>query len=208
MLKVLIADDHPVVRRGLKQIIAEAADMVVSDEAANGWDVLEKVRTGNYDVVVMDITMPGKDGMDTLAQLKSENPGLAVLMLSMHPEEQFAVRALRAGASGYLTKESAQEELVAAIRRVSQGRNYVSSALAERLASVVRYGEHAPHETLSDREYQVMRLLASGKTVTEIAKALALSVKTTSTYRSRVLKKMCLKTNADLTRYAINNRLV
>ena len=149
MLKILIADDHPVVRRGLKQIIAETADMAVTDEATNGWEVLSKVRAGNYDVVVLDITMPGKDGMDVLAQLRYEKPGLPVLMLSMHPEEQFAVRALRAGASGYLTKESAQDELVAAIRKVSSGGKYVSSSLAEKLASVIQQGERLPHGTLS-----------------------------------------------------------
>jgi len=207
MLKILIADDHPVVRRGLKQIIAEAADMAVTDEATNGWEVLSKVGAGNYDVVVLDITMPGKDGMDVLAQLKYEKPGLPVLMLSMHPEEQFALRALRAGASGYLTKESAQDELVAAIRKVSSGGKYVSSSLAEKLASVVEKGERLPHGTLSSREFEVMRLLASGKTVTEIAGALSLSVKTISTYRSRILKKMQMKNNAELTRYAVNNRL-
>ena len=207
MLKILIADDHPVVRRGLKQIIAETADMAVTDEATNGWEVLNKVRAGNYDVVVLDITMPGKDGMDVLAQLRYEKPGLPVLMLSMHPEEQFAVRALRAGASGYLTKESAQDELVAAIRKVSSGGKYVSSSLAEKLAFVIQQGERLPHYTLSDRECEVMRQLASGKTVTEIATALSLSVKTISTYRSRILKKMQMKNNADLVRYAVNNRL-
>jgi DNA-binding NarL/FixJ family response regulator len=207
VLKILIADDHPVVRRGLKQIIAETADMAVADEATTGWEVLSKVKTGNYDVVVLDITMPGKDGMEVLAQLRYEKPGLPVLMLSMHPEEQFAVRALRAGASGYLTKESAQDELVAAIREVSRGAKYVSSSLAERLASVIQRGERLPHETLSDREWEVMRLLASGKTVTEIARALSLSVKTISTYRSRILQKMRMKNNAELTRYALDNHL-
>lgn len=170
--------------------------------------MLDKVRTGHCDVVVMDITMPGKDGMETLAELKYEKPGLPVLMLSMHPEEQFAVRALKAGALGYLTKESAQDELLAATRKVSQGRKYVSSSLAERLASALQDGERSPHENLSDREYQVMRLLASGKTATEISKELGLSVKTISTHRSRVLKKMHLKSNSDLTRHAIHNRLI
>jgi two-component system, NarL family, invasion response regulator UvrY len=209
MLKILIADDHPVFRRGLKQIIAEASDMVVADEATDGWDVLSKVRAGNYDVVLLDISMPGKTGIDVLSELKNEKPGLRILMLSMHPEEQYAVRALRAGASGYLTKESAPDELVAAIRKVSTGGNYVSSSLAEKLASVVQENaEQLPHERLSDREYRVMGMIASGKTVSEIAKELSLSVKTISTYRSRILQKMKMKNNAELTRYAISKSLI
>jgi two-component system invasion response regulator UvrY len=209
MLTILIADDHPVFRRGLKQIIAEASDMVVADEATDGWEVLSKVRAGDYDVVLLDISMPGKTGIDVLSELKNEKPGLRILMLSMHPEEQYAVRALRAGASGYLTKESAPDELVAAIRKVSTGGNYVSSSLAEKLASVVQENaEQLPHERLSDREYRVMCMIASGKTVSEIAKELSLSVKTISTYRSRILQKMKTKNNAELTRYAINNNLI
>jgi len=200
MLQILIADDHAVVRRGLRQIIAETSDMVVAGEATNGWEVLSKVRATSYDVVILDITMPGIDGMDVLAQLKSEKPGLPVLMISMHPEEQYAVRALKAGASGYLTKESAPEELVAAIRKVTAGGRYVSSSLAERLASILQENTNRlPHETLSDREYQVMSLIAT---------KLSLSVKTISTYRSRILDKMKLKNNAELTHYAIDNRLV
>ena len=209
MLKILIADDHPVFRRGLKQIIAETPDMVVADEATNGWEVLSKVRTSDYDVVLLDITMPGKDGLDVLTRLKSEKPRLPVLMLSMHPEEQYAVRALKVGASGYVTKESAPDELVVAIRKVSTGGKYVSSSLAERLASVVQENaEQLPHEGLSDREYRVMCMIASGKTVSEIANELSLSVKTISTYRFRILEKMKMKNNAELTHYAINNRLV
>ena len=155
MLRILIADDHPVFRRGLKQIIQETADMVVAAEAVDGREALLKARTGDYDVVLLDITMPIKNGVDVLSQLKHERPTLPVLMLSMHPEEQYAVRALRAGASGYLTKESAPEELVAAIRKVSTGGKYVSASLAERLASMVREDrESLPHETLSGREYQ------------------------------------------------------
>jgi two-component system invasion response regulator UvrY len=209
MLKILIADDHPVFRRGLKQIIAETPDMVVADEATNGWEVLSKVGTSDYDVVLLDITMPGKDGLDVLTRLKSEKPRLPVLMLSMHPEEQYAVRALKLGASGYVTKESAPDELVIAIRKVSTGGKYVSSSLAERLASVVQENaEQLPHEGLSDREYRVMCMIASGKTVSEIAKELSLSVKTISTYRFRILEKMKMKNNAELTHYAINNHLV
>jgi two-component system invasion response regulator UvrY len=209
MLKILIADDHPVVRQGLKQIIAETADIVVSGEAVDGLEAINKVRAGDYDVVLLDISMPVKNGIDVLAQLKYERPKLPVLMLSMHPEEQYAVQALRAGASGYLTKESAPEELVGAIRKVSTGGKYVSASLAEKLASIVQKGcPELPHQTLSERELDVMRLIASGKTVSEIARELSLSVKTISTYRSRILKKMQMKNNAQLTRYAINNRLI
>jgi two-component system invasion response regulator UvrY len=208
MLKILIADDHPVVRRGLKQIIAEISDMVVADEATDGWEVLSKVRAGDYDVVLLDITMPGKNGIDVLTQLKCEKPSLPILVLSMHPEEQFAVRALRAGASGYLTKESAPNELVTAIQKVSSGGMYVSPSLAEELASVIQQSEKLPHKSLSNREYQVMCLFASGKTATEIAKEMSLSVKTISTYRSRILEKMGMKNNAQFIRYAVKNRLV
>jgi two-component system invasion response regulator UvrY len=209
MLKILIADDHPIVRRGLKQIIDETTDMVVAGEAADGLEVLTKVRVGEYDVVLMDISMPVKNGIDVLAQLKYERPKLPVLMLSMHPEEQYAVQALKAGASGYLTKESAPNELVGAIRKVSTGGKYVSASLAEKLAAIVQKGyEELPHQTLSERELHVMRLIASGKTVSEIAKELSLSVKTISTYRSRILEKMQMKNNAQLTRYAINNSLI
>lgn len=209
MLKILIADDHPVVRQGLKQIIADSRDMAVGDEATNGWEVLSKVRASEYDVVLLDIAMPGMDGLDVLTQLKRERPRLPVLMLSMYPEEQFARRALRAGASGYLTKESAPDELVGAIRKVSTGGKYVSSSLAEKLAHDLHKDSRQPlHETLSGREYQVMCLIASGKTVTGIAGELSLSVKTISTYRHRILDKMELKNNAELTNYAVKNGLI
>jgi len=209
MLKVLIADDHPVVREGLKQIVTETQDMVVAGEANNGQEVLNKIREGDYDVIVLDITMPGRNGMDVLRQLRSERPRLPVLILSIHSEEQYALRALRAGASGYLTKESAPDELVVAIRKVSWGGKYISSSLAEKLAFKLEIGrEEAPHETLSDREYQVMCMIASGKTVMEIAQELSLSEKTISTYRSRILEKMKMKNNAELTYYAIKNQLV
>ena len=209
MLKVLIADDHPVVREGLKQIVTETQDMVVAGEANNGQEVLNKIREGDYDVIVLDITMPGRNGMDVLRQLRSERPRLPVLILSIHSEEQYALRALRAGASGYLTKESAPDELVVAIRKVSWGGKYISSSLAEKLAFKLEVGrEQAPHETLSDREYQVMCRIASGKTVMEIAQELSLSEKTISTYRSRILEKMKMKNNAELTYYAIKNQLV
>lgn len=209
MLRILIADDHPVVRQGLRQIITETSDMVVVDEASNGWEVLSKVRASSYDVVLLDISMPGRSGVDILKELKDERPGLPVLILSIHPEEQYASRALRAGASGYLTKESAPDELVAAIRKISTGGKYVSSSLAEILASELGTSdEELPHKTLSDREYQVMRMIALGKTVTEIAEELLLSVKTVGTYRSRILEKMKMKNNAEITYYAVKNRLV
>jgi DNA-binding NarL/FixJ family response regulator len=209
VLRILIADDHPVFRRGLKQIIEEASDLIVAGEAANGAEAFRKARTGDYDVVLLDITMPVKNGVDVLSQLKHDRPALPVLMLSMHPEEQYAVRALRAGASGYLTKESAPEELVAAIRKVSAGGKYVSASLAEHLASIVQSaGESPPHETLSRREYQVMCLIAAGKTVSEVARELSLSVKTVSTYRARILEKLQMKNNAELMRYATQNQLV
>ena len=209
MLKILIADDHAIVRQGLKQIVTETPDMVVSGEASNGQELLSKIKENDYDVVVLDITMPGRDGIDVLKQLRSERPELPILMLSIHPEEQYALRALKAGASGYLTKESAPDELVVAIRKVSRGGKYISSSLAEKLAFELEVGrEQAPHETLSDREYHVMCLIASGKTVMEIAQELSLSEKTISTYRSRILEKMKMKNNAELTYYAIKNQLV
>jgi len=196
MLKILIADDHAIVRQGLKQIVAETRDMVVAGEASNGQELFNKLKEDDYDVIVLDITMPGRSGMDVLRQLRSERPRLPVLILSVHSEEQYALRALRAGASGYLTKESAPDELVVAIRKVSLGGKYISSSLAEKLAFELEVGrEQAPHETLSDREYQVMCMIASGKTVTEIAQELYLSEKTISTYRTRILEKMNMKNN-------------
>lgn len=207
--KILIADDHVIVREGLKQIVAETSDMVVADEAGSGHEVLNKVLKNDYDVVVLDITMPGMNGVDILNHLKNQRPELPVLILSMHPEEQYAVRVLRAGASGYLTKESAPDELIAAIRKVSAGKKYVSSSLAEKLAFELETDTEKPlHETLSDREYQVMCMIASGKTVKEIAEELFLSVKTISTYRARILEKMKMKNNAELTYYAIKHGLV
>jgi len=209
MLRILIADDHPVFRRGLKELIQESPDMVVAGEAANGREALVKARTGDYDIVLLDITMPFQSGVDVLSQLRRERPTLPVLMLSMHPEQQYAVRALRAGASGYVTKESAPKELVTAIRRVSEGGKYVSASLAEHLASIVQGdAEGLPHETLSRREYQIMCVIASGKSVSEAAKALSLSPKTISTYRVRLLKKMNMENNAELIRYAMKNHLV
>ncbi len=205
MINVLIADDHAVVRRGLKQILAEDLSVGEVGEACDTHDLLRVVRQRPWDVVVLDITMPGRSGLDALKQLRQEWPRLPVLVLSMHPEDQYAVRALKAGASGYMTKESAPEELVGAIRRVLRGGRYISPSLAERLAVGV---EQEGKQALSDREYEVMLKIASGRTVGEIAAELGLSVKTVSTYRARVLEKMGMRTNAELTRYAIQKRLV
>jgi DNA-binding NarL/FixJ family response regulator len=209
MLRILIADDHPVFRRGLKQIIDETPDMYVADEAADGWEALRKGTTGDYDIVLLDISMPYKNGLDVLSQLKSARPALPVLVVSMHPEEQYAVRALKAGASGYLTKESAPEEMLLAIQKVSGGGKYVSVSLGENLASMLQGdGQLLSHQALSNREYQVLRLIASGKTVSEIGQELSLSVKTVSTYRARILEKLRMKINAELIRYATENQLV
>ena len=209
MIKILIADDHAIVREGLKQILAETPDMIVADEASNGQELIAKMEKSEVDVVLLDISMPGRNGIEVLKQLKAERPRASVLILSMYSEEQYAMRALRAGASGYLTKESAPDELIEAIRRVSKGRKYISPSVAEKLAVNLEPGtEKPPHEILSDREYQVMCMIASGKTVKEIGDELQLSVKTISTYRSRILEKLDLRNNAALTHYAIQNRLV
>jgi DNA-binding NarL/FixJ family response regulator len=209
MIKILIADDHAIVREGLKQILSESADLSVVDEASTGQEVLEKISKNDLDLVILDIAMPGRGGLDILKEIKTQKPRLPVLMLSMYPEEQYAVRVLKAGASGYLTKESAPGELVRAIRQISQGKKYVSPSLAEKLAVDLEISSDKPsHETLSDREYQVMCMIASGNTLKEIADGLSLSIKTISTYRSRILEKMNMKTNAELTHYAIKNNLV
>ncbi len=209
MTRILVADDHTVVREGLKQIVADTPDMVVADEASNGQEVLDKVSKTDYDVILLDISMPGRSGLDVLKELRSLRPELPILVLTMHPEEQYAVRVLKAGASGYLTKESAPDELIAGIRKVTSGGKYITASLAERLAIDLTTGAGKPlHEVLSDREYQVMRMIASGKTVTEIAEELFLSVKTVSTYRHRILEKMKMKNNAELIAYAIQNQLL
>lgn len=209
MIRILIADDHAIVRRGLKQILTEIPGVAAIDEAANGQEVLAMVNKEDYALVLLDISMPGRSGLDVLKQLRAERPGVSVLMLSMHPEEQYAVRALKAGAAGYLTKESAPDELIMAARKILAGGRYVSASLAERLAyDLDRPSDKPPHEILSDREFQILRMIASGKTVKEIGEGLALSVKTVSTYRARILAKMRLKNNAEITRYAIENGLL
>ena len=208
-LRVLIADDHAIVREGLKQILADSKDIIVSGEAKNGIEAIKLTREGNCDVVLMDISMPDRSGIDVLKQIKKEMPQLAVLMLSMHREDLYAIRSLKAGAAGYLNKQSAPSELVNAIRMVAQGMKYISPELAQVLARQIGDDQDAPlHESLSDREYQTLTMIASGKSVSDIAGELSLSVKTVSEYRSRLLTKMKLKNSAELTHYAIKHRLV
>jgi two-component system invasion response regulator UvrY len=208
MIRVLIADDHPIYRKGLLQILMDVPDMFAVDEVGSGEEALAKVWDKEYDLVLLDISMPGRGGLDALKILKSHLPKLPVLVLSMHPEEQYAVRALRAGASGYLNKECAWNELVNAINKVLEGGKYVSAALAEKLADNLGGDADKPlQEILSDREYQVFRMIASGKTVSAIADELSLSVKTISTHRVRILEKMKLTNNTELIHYAITNKL-
>jgi DNA-binding NarL/FixJ family response regulator len=209
MIKVIIADDHAIVRKGLKQILEDTDDMIVTDEAANSQEAIDKVRKGTFDVVILDLTMPGRGGVETLKEIKLMKPNLPVLVLSVHPEEQYAMRVLKAGAAGYINKESAPVELIEAIRKVASGRKYITAFLAEKLALNLDTDTVRPvHELLSDREYQVMCEFARGKTITDIAELLNLSTKTISTYRRRILEKMDLKSNAEITRYAIKNGLV
>ena len=208
-IRVFIADDHAIVREGLKQILAESPDVIVAGEADNGLDAIKLFRKAKCHVILLDISMPDRSGIDVLKQVKKENPDIAVLMLSMHREDQYAIRSLKAGAAGYLTKQSAPRELVTAIRQVAAGQKYVSAALAQELASAIGDDHDTPlHDTLSDREYQTLTMIASGKTVSAIAEELSLSVKTISEYRARLLIKMKLKNSAELTHYAIKNRLI
>jgi DNA-binding NarL/FixJ family response regulator len=209
IIKVFIADDHAIVREGLKQILAETRDIVVAGEAESGLDAIKLFRKSECQVMLLDISLPDRNGIEVLKQIKKEKPELSVLMLSMHREDQYAIRALKAGAAGYLTKQSAPKELVTAIRQVASGLKYISAALAQELANHVNDDhETPPHETLSDREYQTLTMIASGKTVGTIAKELSLSVKTVSEYRARLLVKMKLKNSAELTHYAIKNQLI
>jgi len=208
VIHVLVADDHAVVRRGLRQLLAETADIEVAAEAATAAEALDLVRAQAFDVVVLDLSLPGRGGLELLGEIKAASPQAAVLILTMHPEDQYALRALKAGAAGYLTKETAPELLVEAVRRVAKGGRYVSPTLAERLAvHVEKARPGAPHESLSDREFSVFRMLAGGRTVGQIADELSLSVKTVSTYRTRVLEKMGLSTNAELMQYAFRHGL-
>lgn len=209
MIKILIADDHAVVRRGLRQIINDEPDLDVVAEAQNGQEVLDQLEKTDCNVLVLDITMPDKNGLAVLQEVKAARPRLPVLILSMHPEDQFALRALKLGASGYLTKESAPEELVGALRKVVSGGKYISSTLAEQLVSEIASDSPRPSpERLSEREFQVLRMIAQGKTISQIAEEMHLSVKTVSTYRTRLLLKMKMKTNAELVRYAVQHGLV
>jgi len=209
MLRILVADDHEVVRKGLVNVLSETLQPVKIDEAGNGQEAVSKASKTEYDLVVLDMKMPGKSGLDVLKELKQHRPKLPVLILSMLPEEQFAVRAIRAGASGYLTKDAAGDELVLAIRKALKGERYISGSLAEILAGDLDGdSENPPHEILSDREYQVMLMIASGKPVGAIAKELCLSVKTISSYRTNILLKTRMKNNAEITHYAIQNNLV
>jgi DNA-binding NarL/FixJ family response regulator len=209
VIRVLVADDHAVVRRGLRQILAETPDIVVAAEASTADEVRRMVHDVHCDVVVLDINMPGGSGIALLGEIRRERPRLPVLVLTMYTEEQYAVRAIKAGAAGFLTKESAPDKLVEAVRKVAGGGRWVSAELAETLASLVAgEGDGAPHERLSDREFEVMKMLAAGKTVSHIGEELSLSVKTVSTHRARILKKMNMRTNADLMRYAVEHGLV
>ena len=208
-MKVLIADDHSVVREGLKQYIKTLDEVELVDEADNGIEAWTKIRDICYDLVILDVSMPGMSGLDVLQKINEKNLKIPVLILSVHPQEQFAIRAFKMGASGYLSKDTAFEELILAIKKVSSGGRYVSSAFAEKLA-FNGYDSNIPrlHEKLSKREFQVMIMLAKGKSVTEIAKEIFISYKTVSTYRTRILEKMGMKKNAELTLYAIKNRLI
>lgn len=211
MIRVLLVDDHTILREGLKQILADTSDIQVAGEAADGKEALRQMQALDFDVMIMDMSMPGRSGLELLKQVKAEKPKLPVLILSMHSEDQYAVRAYRAGASGYLTKDSASELLVSAIRKVAKGGIFISPNSAERMAmefTDARRDDTLPHTLLSDREFQIFKLIAEGKGLTEIASQLSLSVKTVSTHKTHILEKMHLVTTADLIRYAINHDLL
>jgi len=207
MFNILIADDHPIVRRGLKQILSDEADVAMVGEAQSSNEVFELVRTQNWDVVVLDITMPGRGGLDTLKELKRQYPELPVLILSMHPEDQYAVRAFKGGAAGYMTKESAPKELVKAIRKIARGGKYVSETLAEKMVSIMGAGPPSL-DSLSAREHQVMFMIASGKTMSQIAEEMSLSIKTISTYKTHILEKMNMKNSSELVLYAVKYGMI
>lgn len=209
LIKVLLVEDHAIVRRGLKDLLAESGDIVIAAEATNGLEAVRAARETDCQVMILDISLPDRNGIEVLKQIKKEKPGMAVLMLSMYQEKLYAIRALRGGASGYLNKQCAINEIVTAVRQVAHGLKYISPELAQELANQVGIDHDLPlHDTLSDREYQTLTMIASGKTVTAIARELSLSVKTISEYRSRILVKMKLKNSAELTLYAIQNQLM
>ncbi len=209
MIKVLVVDDHALIRKGLKQILDDTSDLRVTGEAETGMQAIKMAQKNAYDLVLLDISMPDKHGIDVLKQLKLNQPQLPVLILSMHPEDQYAIRSLKAGAAGYLNKQSAPAQLVSAIRQVASGRKYISGKLAEQLANKLTQGhQELPHQTLSNREYQTLCLMTSGKSLSEMADIMSLSAKTVSVYRARMLEKMQLRTNADAIYYAIKNRLI
>lgn len=209
MFRVLIADDHTVVRRGLKQILLEGFPTAEVEEVSDAEELIKKIIQSDWELVISDLSMPGRSGLEAIQQIKQIRPQIPVLILSIHPEEQYAIRVLRAGASGYLSKDMAPDELVNAVQKVMLGKKYITDTIAEKLASVLdQDSSKLPHETLSDREFTVLKLLASGKSVSEIAESMFLSVTTVSTYRTRLLTKMNMKTNADLTLYAIENKLI
>ena len=210
MLRILIADDHALVRKGLKQILLEEYPSAIIEEVNDGEGVIKKSISNEWDIIISDLSMPGRSGLDVLKQVKQNFPKLPVLILSIHPEEQYAIRVLKAGAAGYLSKDAATEELVEAVQRVLQGRKYISPSIAEKIAEDLGQdsSDKAPHEFLSDREFEIFKLIASGKSISEIAEKLSLSATTVSTYRARILIKMNMKTNAELIRYALENKLI
>ncbi len=209
MIRIIIADDHSVVRKGLKQILIEAFPSSHIEDVADAEELMKKINRNDWDLVISDLSMPGRSGLEALQQIKEYHPKLPVLILSMHAEEHYAIRVLKAGASGYLNKDSASEELVNAVNRVLSGRKYITASIAEKLASTLDHDNNRPvHEILSDREFEVLKLLASGKSVSDIAHSRSLSVTTVSTYRARILGKMNMRTNADLTLYAVENKLL
>jgi DNA-binding NarL/FixJ family response regulator len=208
MIKVLIADDHPMIREGVHRIVAGTGDIAIAAEATDGRQLLERARSVKHDLILLDLSMPGSDGLELLKQLRRERPNIPVLVLTMHAEDQYAIRMFRAGARGYVTKDTAPTELLGAVRRVVAGGRYISPAVAEKLAGhLAAAGEHAPHERLSDREYQVFRMIAAGKSTRDISTELSLSVKTISTYRTRIFEKMGMRSPAALAIYAVRNRL-
>lgn len=208
-MKIIIADDHAIVREGLKQILSDSLHITSIDDVGDGIELLNKIQKNDYDIIILDISMPGKSGIETLRDIKSIKPNIPVLMLSIHPEEQYAIRVLKAGASGFISKDSAPDELIAAVEKIIGGHKYITPTLAEKLASEISPAKDKPaHEYLSNREFEVFKMIAAGNTITEIANSFNLSVKTISTYRARIYEKMNLSSRAELTQYAIQNKLI